>query len=296
LKIEKSSEKLGSITNIIVGIKPYQTGKGVPKQNREDVDSKKFTSDYKVNETYIQCINGSDFSRYIFLQEPKMHLSYGEWLAEPRNSAPFFDDEKLILRQTSDSIIANIDLNKRINLNNVYNIGALNKNFDLKYILTLINSKLLNLIYQNISQEKGRTFAEVKKVYLEKLPIRNISLKEQQPFIEKAEQMISLNKELQEVSDKFQRTLKRKFSLEDLSKKLQDWYNLSFADFIKELGKQKVKLTLAEEAEWEDYFITEQQKAQSIKNIITQTDKEIDQMVYELYGLTKEEIEIVERG
>lgn len=296
LKIEKSSEKLGSITNIIVGIKPYQTGKGVPKQNREDVDSKKFTSDYKVNETYIQCINGSDFSRYIFLQEPKMYLSYGEWLAEPRNSAPFFDDEKLILRQTTDSIIANIDLNKRINLNNVYNIGALNKNFDLKYILTLINSKLLNLIYQNISQEKGRTFAEVKKVYLEKLPIRNISLKEQQPFIEKAEQMISLNKELQEVSDKFQRTLKRKFSLEDLSKKLQDWYNLSFADFIKELGKQKVKLTLAEEAEWEDYFITEQQKAQSIKNTITQTDKEIDQMVYELYGLTEEEIEIVEKG
>ena len=153
-----------------------------------------------------------------------------------------------------------------------------------------------NLIYQNISQEKGRTFAEVKKVYLEKLPIRNISLKEQQPFIEKAEQMISLNKELQEVSDKFQRTLKRKFSLEDLSKKLQDWYHLSFADFIKELGKQKIKLTLVEESEWEDYFITEQQKAQSIKNTITQTDKEIDQMVYDLYGLTEEEIEIVEKG
>ncbi len=77
---------------------------------------------------------------------------------------------------------------------------------------------------------------------------------------------------------------------------MHDWYNLSFADFIKELGKQKVKLSLAEESEWEDYFITEQQKAQSIKNTITQTDKEIDQMVYELYGLTEEEIEIVEKG
>ena len=296
LKIEKLSEKLGSITNIIVGIKPYQTGKGVPKQNREDVDSKKFTSDYKVNETYIQCINGSDFSRYIFLQEPKMHLSYGEWLAEPRNSAPFFDDEKLILRQTSDSIIANIDLNKRINLNNVYNIGALNKNFDLKYILTLINSKLLNLIYQNISQEKGRTFAEVKKVYLEKLPIKNISLKEQQPFIEKADQMLSLNKELQEVSAKFQRNLQREFSLETLSKKLQNWYELSFAEFLKELAKAKLNLTLSQKAEWEDYFLAEQQKAISIRSQIDQTDQEIDQMVYELYGLTEEEIEIVENS
>lgn len=77
---------------------------------------------------------------------------------------------------------------------------------------------------------------------------------------------------------------------------MQDWYNLSFADFIKELGKQKVKLSLAEESEWEDYFITEQQKAQSIKTTITKTDKEIDQMVYDLYGLTEEEIEIVEKG
>ena len=29
---------------------------------------------------------------------------------------------------------------------------------------------------------------------------------------------------------------------------------------------------------------------------INKTDKEIDQMVYELYGLTKEEIEIVENS
>ena len=34
-----------------------------------------------------------------------MYLSYGEWLAEPRKKAPFFDDEKIILRQTADSLI-----------------------------------------------------------------------------------------------------------------------------------------------------------------------------------------------
>jgi hypothetical protein len=149
---------------------------------------------------------------------------------------------------------------------------------------------------KNTAKSVRKLFPKIILNDLRKFPIKKISLEKQQPFIEKADKMISLNKELQEVSDKFQRTLKRRFSLEDLSKKLQDWYNLSFADFIKELGKQKVKLSLAEESEWEDYFITEQQKAQSIKNTITQTDKEIDQMVYELYGLTKEEIEIVERG
>lgn len=38
----------------------------------------------------------------------------------------------------------------------------------------------------------------------------------------------------------------------------------------------------------------EAEKALAIKAMIDTTDKEIDQMVYQLYGLTDEEIEIVE--
>jgi len=113
---------------------------------------------------------------------------------------------------------------------------------------------------------------------------------------EKADQMLLLNKELQELTKKFQRTLQREFSLETLSKKLQNWYELSFAEFLKELTKAKINLSLSQKAEWEDYFLVEQQKAVSIKSKIDQTDKEIDQMVYNLYGLTKEEIEIVEKS
>ena len=51
---------------------------------------------------------------------------------------------------------------------------------------------------------------------------------------------------------------------------------------------------LSDEAEWEDYFEAEKAKAQAIKAVIDQTDKEIDRMVYELYELTEEEIAIVE--
>ncbi|WP_396153041.1 hypothetical protein [Flavobacterium sp.] len=58
----------------------------------------------------------------------------------------------------------------------------------------------------------------------------------------------------------------------------------------------KLKLSLSLELEWEDYFLQEQQKAVAIKNEIDATDKEIDRMVYELYGLTEEEIKIVENS
>ena len=55
-----------------------------------------------------------------------------------------------------------------------------------------------------------------------------------------------------------------------------------------------MKLSLKEEAEWEEYFLQEARKALEIKSAIETTDKEIDQMVYQLYGLTDEEIKIIE--
>ena len=66
--------------------------------------------------------------------------------------------------------------------------------------------------------------------------------------------------------------------------------------FIKELSKVKVKLNLSQKADWEDYFIAEKSKAETLNNEITKTDKEIDRMVYELYGLNEKEIEIIEKS
>jgi hypothetical protein len=106
--------------------------------------------------------------------------------------------------------------------------------------------------------------------------------------------MLTLNRELQIQSLKFQRSLQRKFNLDSLAKKLEEWYLLSYSDFIKELAKKKIKLSLSDEAEWEEYFNAESKKALELKSKIDATDKEIDQMVYKLYDLTEEEIKIVE--
>ena len=92
-----------------------------------------------------------------------------------------------------------------------------------------------------------------------------------------------------------QNELQRQFEvLEKLPKKLENWYELTFADFLKELKKKKIVLSFEEDEKWEDYFLPQQQKALEIKDQITKTDKEIDAMVYELYGLTDKEIAIVE--
>lgn len=44
------------------------------------------------------------------------------------------------------------------------------------------------------------------------------------------------------------------------------------------------------------YFNEQKEKAQQLKAEIEKTDNEIDRMVYELYGLSEEEIRIVEKA
>ena len=48
--------------------------------------------------------------------------------------------------------------------------------------------------------------------------------------------------------------------------------------------------------EWMEVFETKKAEAQTLKAQIDKTDAEIDAMVYELYDLTEEEIQIVEHN
>ena len=112
----------------------------------------------------------------------------------------------------------------------------------------------------------------------------------------KADIMLSKNKELQSVKQRFLQLLQSKYEGLTFSKKLQDWPCLSCSQFLKELDKQKIKLSLPAQAEWKQYFETEKAKANAIQQLIDTTDKEIDEMVYQLYGLTEEERRMVEEG
>lgn len=249
---------------------------------------------YEKSELTKKIITGSDFNRYSINYSNHLLIYDVSKLHRPRKKEIFEAKEKILLRQTSSYPICMLDNEQFYTLDTVHNGLLIDNNYSLKFLLTLLNSKFLRFLYQSQINEEGKVFAQVKIIYIDPLPIPRVATSEQKPFIEKADLMLSLNKEIQEVSSKFQRTLERKFNLEELPKKLQDWYLLNYADFLKELGKKKVKLSLSDEAEWEDYFLLESKKAKELKSKIDITDNEIDQMVYKLYDLTDEEIKIVE--
>ena len=282
-KIEKKSKILENFVHINNGI---VTG-----------NDKKYLSFNCENNFYKKAVRGKDIKRYSRLSENEYIFYKKDELLRARDENIFLANEKLIMQMINIHFIITYDNEKYYNLGTTYAITKKeNSKTDLKYLLSILNSELIKFYYlKKFTNESSLTNA-ISTQNLFNIPIKEISIENQQPFIEKADQMLSLNKELQDLSAKFQRNLKREFSLETLSKKLQNWYELSFAEFLKELAKAKLNLTLSQKAEWEDYFLAEQQKAISIKSQIDQTDKEIDQMVYELYGLTEEEIEIVENS
>ena len=256
-------------------------------------DKKSSISSKKENEKYLPMIDGADIFRYQ-IAKYNQYFNFIDDNIKSGGDYKVYEKERIVVRQIGKTPIIGYCGANILTSNTIYNIFSTTDEFDLKYLFTLLNSKLLKKYWEYKYNDNKNLFPKIKGYQLDDLPLVNISLEKQQPFIEKADKMLSLNKELQDLSQKFQRMLLRKFDLEKLSTKLQEWYLLDFSDFIKELKRLKVKLSLSQESEWEEYFLEEKSKAVAIDSEIKNTDKEIDSMVYRLYDLTDEEIKIIE--
>lgn len=167
-------------------------------------------------------------------------------------------------------------------------LTALNESVSLLFLVAVFNSSLAKLwIWYNCPELLGGT-REISKVYFEHFPVPQANEEQSALLVKYATVRIQLtNNHLSNIS-KFTRSIQRKFNLEELTGNLQNWSLLTYKEFISELAKKKIKLSLQEEADWESYFTDESKKAMEIKTQIETTDKEIDRIVYELYGLTEE--------
>jgi len=165
-------ETLDRFFAITPGCKPYQVGKGVPKQTREIVSDKPFTSENRENPQFRPLLRGRLITKYKILWNEDLWIKFGEWLAEPRESAQYDADEKIVIRQTGDSLIAALDTRQFVVMNNMFTIVPKSNESPLRFALSAINSSVLNWYYQNcINPERGEALAEVKKGHLTQLPL-----------------------------------------------------------------------------------------------------------------------------
>lgn len=253
-------------------------------------------SDNKIDERFHPMVSGDGISRYgacvtngwiMYDKEfVKMKGKLGRTLPAER----FFNSPKILVVRTRNislekRIIATLDLNQNYNLNRLSNIIA-KDNSDLYTLLGILNSNLFNWLFS-----KKYFDYEIKPVYIKECPIAIDANSELSHFVKS---LLNNHSTIFELANKLILLLKSNCSLLTVSGKLQAYYNHDFAIFLTELKKQKINLTLKQQEEWEPYFTETKTKINKLQTQIAQTDKEIDQMVYRLYGLTEEEIKIVE--
>jgi len=169
---------LGGLATVKAGVKMYERGQGTPPQTAETMKLRPFSTIGKCPNGWRPLYRGEDISRYE-IASPHEFVNYGPWLAAPR-SPDLFTSPKLLMRRTDDRLLASIDRDSAICVNSCHVI-KLNRSSTAQlselYVLGLLNSKLLQRVFElQNPQMVEKVFAEIKVIYVERLPIRTIDM------------------------------------------------------------------------------------------------------------------------
>lgn len=283
----ENSKKYSHLSNTDYCLYPHveKDGKTIP------LEEEKFKEKYPLAYNYIL-----PYKEELIAKKIRYKTNPKAWYSLHRSrEISLFHDERIITPEISLGNNMTIDSDNYFHNTQIYSFIKKDENMeDNKFWLTIMNSSIFWFFLKNTWTTLRWGYFRFMSKYLLPfwLPKLN-NLEEQTPFIEKADFMLENNKILQDKINKFLKRLNGSFEIEKLSKKLEAFYDLEFADFVKELKKKKVVLSLKDQDEWEEYFDSYKKEVLELKGKINSCDKEIDEMVFDLYGLNEEEREVV---
>jgi hypothetical protein len=232
VKLDKAGTPLKSIANINQAIAlKYDRSQSLFKQRKA--------------KNYKPVLDGRNIQRYT-LEWGSYYLAYDvDKIHSCKRTDIFEAKEKIFFRRVGDRLIATYDDAQFYALNTLVVITLTPQaNASLKYVLGLLNSRLMNHYYVTYLKSTKKVFSEIQARQLAQLPIRLINFSDPADvtrhahMVKLVEQMLELHKRLAATKSQ------------------------------------------------SDHDLYQRQ--------IDATDREIDKLVYELYGLTQEEIKIVE--
>ena len=207
-KILDKSILLGKISEIKIGIEATQ----------------KYILDTPSHKLSKPLVRGRNFGRYYinFQSNPKYIIYDRPKLHRPREERLFLVKEKILIRQTSDRIIAAIDNEQLYAWKSVFVLLTKTPEYSLRYILAILNSKVINFYYNFLVGERGRAFAQVKGINLVKLPIPISNLSLNELLVNIVDKVISLKQK-----DSNIKTVQLE---ENINRLLYKYYNFSYEE------------------------------------------------------------------
>ena len=188
-KIEIDTIALDKISDSSSGIKEYETGKGKPPQTENDRVEKVFNAKTKIDKTYRKHIQGNDVSNYA-LNWQGGYLKYGVWLAAPRE-AKYFEGERIIIREipSKTRLIASFT-DEDYTVKNTAHIFIINKDYETKYVVALLNSLLFGYYFVNKFSERDDVFPKAKIGQCRLLPIKICNKNQQKEFVDLVDEIL----------------------------------------------------------------------------------------------------------
>ena len=170
-KIRSKSVFLSNFGDVIQGITPYDSYQG---QSKEIINSRAYHSDIKRDNTCGKWLEGKNLNRYIITWDSKW-LSYGDWLAAPREKR-FFEGRRILFREVPGKgrrIQASIVDEEYYYGHSISPFKPFEQHLEhLEYILGVVNSKLIswygNLTLSNFGKE---VFPKLNPNDIKELPI-----------------------------------------------------------------------------------------------------------------------------
>ena len=173
-QIRNSTAPLSSQFYVKAGVKMYECGKGDPPQSQEVVNSKPFSGLKDSSAGWRTLYRGSDIAPFL-LSDSGERVNYGPWLAAPR-TPDLFEPPKILMRRTDDRLRSCLDLSNSICVNSCHVIKLIAPGEDAlvryKATLAVLNSRVCQWMFSaDNPQMVGKTFAEIKVVYVKRLPM-----------------------------------------------------------------------------------------------------------------------------
>ena len=209
-------------------------------------------------------------SDYVDLFE-KEKIIYSEIVPEPRF---VYDDENYYIEATgfllsSDSI-------------------------NLKYLVSILNSKLLFWYFKDIGYNLGGKGYRYKKIFIEQLPIKIPNETIEFNIINLVDKILDLNKSFVIQTNLFYEFMINHLNILKVSKKLERYYELNQKQFFNEIKKQKA--IIPNEKQVISEFVTSCNTLHKLNNDISLLEKELNIIIYKLYELNEKEISIIEEN
>lgn len=358
--VEKKSIKMGNLCYCITGLVGHDSKTGA------SVD--RLIHSTPIDETCKPYIEAKEWDGRYSTLSPTRFIEYKPELMHRPKFPELFESQKILIQRltSGDYIKATIDLNKVyvnhvlnccVKLEDVIQLGprlnvdlkgiSPNQNYNLFYILSLINSRLIGFYHNQFLSPALDIFPET----VRQLPIRKISFNTSvihrsellndakdlyktyttnnnpKPIIAFVDEMLNNTQDNSDVIHDYLAFLAEKMielnnlknieiatflqfveneigiSIDKLSNKtlIQSYYKYDFTNFIEVLLKNKRKLksgyspkSRSNHETLKDWYSSSISKLTPILHSIDDTDFIIDQIVYKLYGLSEDDVKIVE--